>query len=55
MTNYCGLLRGKLTRYVGALGNIEYPSLLLLSGLLWPGVVASDRVISMGQIELFNI
>ena len=27
------------------------PSLLLLPGPLWPGVVALDRVISMGQIE----
>ena len=24
----------------------------LLPGLLWPGVVALDRVLSMGQIEL---
>ena len=31
------------------------PSLLSLSGLLWPGVVAPDRVLSMGQIELFDI
>ena len=28
------------------------PSLSLLPGLLWPGVVASNRVLSMGQIEL---
>ena len=28
------------------------PSLPSLSGLLWPGVVAPDRVLSMGQIEL---
>ena len=28
------------------------PSLLLLPGSLWPGVVASDRVLSIGQIEL---
>ena len=27
------------------------PSLSSLSGPLWPGVVASDRVLSMGQIE----
>ena len=27
-------------------------SLLSLLGPLWPGVVASDRVLSMGQIEL---
>ena len=28
------------------------PLLLLLSGPLWPAVVAPDRVQSMGQIEL---
>ena len=28
------------------------PSLLSLPGPLWPGVVAPDRVLSMGQIEL---
>ena len=31
------------------------PSLPLLIGPLWPTVVASDRVLSMGQIELFEI
>ena len=31
------------------------PSLSWLPGLLWPGVVALDRVLSMGQIELFDI
>ena len=35
----------------GDLGNVEYPSLLLLPGPLWPGVVASERVLSMSQIE----
>ena len=30
------------------------PSLWLLSGSRWPGVVASDRVLSLGQIELFE-
>ena len=30
-------------------------SLPLLPGPLWPGVVAPDRVLSMGQIELFKI
>ena len=29
------------------------PSLPLLPGPLWPGVVALDRVLPMGQIELF--
>ena len=28
------------------------PSLPSLPGQLWPGVVASDRVLSMSQIEL---
>ena len=28
------------------------PLLTLLPGLLWPGVVAPDRVQSLGQIEL---
>ena len=31
------------------------PSLLLLPGPLWSGEAASDRVLSMGQIELFDI
>ena len=31
------------------------PLLQLLPGSLWPGVVAPDRVLSMGQIEWFDI
>ena len=31
------------------------PSLPSISGPLWPGVVELDRVLSMGQIELFDI
>ena len=31
------------------------PLLPLLPGPLWPGVVAPDKVLSMGQIELFDI
>ena len=31
------------------------PSLPSLPDPLWPGVVAPDRVLSMGQIELFDI
>ena len=31
------------------------PLLLLLPGPLWPGVVAPDRALSMGQIEVFDI
>ena len=30
-------------------------SLPLLPGLLWPRVVAPDRILSMGQIEQFDI
>ena len=30
-------------------------SLLSLPGPLWPGVVSPERVLSMGQIELFDI
>ena len=39
----------------GALGNAEYSLLWLFPGSLWPGVVAPDRALSMGQIELFDI
>ena len=31
------------------------PSLPLLPGSLWSGVVALEKVLSMGQIELFSI
>ena len=31
------------------------PLLLLLPNPLWPGVVAPDWVLSMSQIELFDI
>ena len=31
------------------------PSLLSLPGPLWPEVVAPDRILSMGQIALFDI
>ena len=37
------------------LGIMSTPSLPLLPGLLWPSVVAPDRVPAMGQIELFDI
>ena len=30
------------------------PSLPLLPGPLWPEIVAPDRVIAIGQIELFD-
>ena len=31
------------------------PSLPFLPGTLWPGLVAPDRVLSVGQIEMFDI
>ena len=36
-------------------GMLSTPSLLLLSGPLWLGVVAPDMALSMAQIELFDI
>ena len=39
----------------GDLGNVEYPLLPLLPGPIWPRVVAPDRVLSLGQIKLFDI
>ena len=37
------------------LGMWSITSLSLLPGPLWPGVVAPDIVLSMSQIELFDI
>ena len=31
------------------------PLLPLLPGPLWPGVIAPDRVLPVGQVELFDI
>ena len=36
-------------------GVLSSPSLLSFPGQLWPWVVAPDKIISMGQIELFDI
>ena len=36
-------------------GMWSIPSLSSFPGPLWLGVVAPDRVLSMGQIELFDI
>ena len=36
-------------------GMRSIPSLLLLKGPLWPGEVAPDRILSLGQKELLNI
>ena len=38
-----------------AFANAKYPSLPSLPSSLWPGVVAFDRVLSMGKIELFDL
>ena len=46
-----GVLRIPMTE-VPVMGIRSTPSLPSLTGLLWPGVVAADRVLSMGQIEL---
>ena len=42
---------GSIPRDLGMLGT---PSLPLLLGQLWPGVVVAFRVSSMGQTEIFN-
>ena len=33
---------------------MEYPFIAIIPGSLWPGEVAPDKVLSMGQIELFD-
>ena len=43
---------GEVPIMLGALGNAEYSSSAITPSLLWPGVVAPDRVLFMGQIEL---
>ena len=43
---------GEVPVMLGPWGIWSAPSLPLLSGQLWPGVVASDRTLSMGLIEL---
>ena len=42
----------KILEFWGMWNTTLLPS---LPGPLWPGVVAPDRVLSMGQIELFDI
>ena len=42
---------GKVTVILELWGMQSTLSLPLLPGQLWPGVVAPDRVLSMGQIE----
>ena len=36
-------------------GTQSTPSLSSLPGPLWPELIALDRVLSMGQIEVFDI
>ena len=43
---------GKALVMMELLGRRSTPSLPSLPGPLWPGVVAADRVLSMGRIEL---
>ena len=38
-----------------SLENVVYPFIAFASRFTWPGVAASERVLSMAQIELFNI
>ena len=55
------LQRGKITSQrvswydIKPLENTEYPFIAIVPGPLWPGVVVSVWVLSMGQIELFDI
>ena len=37
------------------LGNMGYSFIVIAPRPLWPGVVAPDRVLSMGQIELNRV
>ena len=46
---------GKVPVMLELWGMQSTPSLLLLPVPLWPGVVAPDKVLSMRQIELFDI
>ena len=38
-----------------SLGNVEYPFIIIIFGLLLPGVVIPVRVSFISQIELFNL
>ena len=46
---------GKAPEMLELWGMLSNHSLPLLQGSLWLGVVTPDRVLSMGQIELFDI
>ena len=46
---------GEIPVMLELLGIWNTPSLPFLQDPLWPGVVAPDRVLSMGQIELNSV
>ena len=46
---------GEFPEMLGVWGMWGAPSLLSLPGPLWPGVVAPDRALSMGQIEVICV
>ena len=49
-------LNNLMVRLPPVLGNLEYPFMVIAQVLpLWPGVVAPDSILSMGQIEVFGI
>ena len=41
--------------YTGALGNVKYLFIAIIPMFTLARVVAPDRVLSMGQIQLFDI
>ena len=41
--------------YSGALRNAEYPFIVIAPRITLPGVIAPDRVLSMGEIELNSV
>ena len=52
---YMTLNNGEVPVMLEVWGMRSTPLLPLLPGPLWPGVVALDRVLSMGQIELNSV
>ena len=46
---------GEASVMLKPLGNAEYPFIVFAPGPLWPGIVTPDRVLCIGQIELFDI
>ena len=41
--------------YAEVLGNVEYSFISMFPGQIWLGVVTSNKVLSMGQVELIDI